>query len=636
MEEMDSLEEKPVIISENEEKFIALLEKADRFLGKDPEKAMYYAQKALDLAELDGDERRIARALQKKGICLAVFGKLSESLKCFEKALEIAEKIVDESLKCSLLNSLGLSKYYLGDYTTALENLGGAVEMSRKTRNEKILAGALSNLGLVYERMGNYEKALESLLKCLDLEERTGSKDIVKADTLGNIGAIYEGISDNDKSIEYYGMSLDLYIKARSAKGIAGALSNMANIFNEKGNSERAEKYYFKALKFARNSKNIEFQSKILNNLGFLYSKKKMFEKSINFYEEALRIDGEISDKSAQVNVLNNIAKVLKELGEIDSALEKAEKSLSIASGLSENRLKSEVLQNYSEILHSKGMDREAFEALQKSARISDSIYEESIAKKITDLEIRFEVEKRQRESEAAEAKKEIYRLKNAELSELLSILESEKNKAESLLEVVFPKKIIEDLKMGKIVGFKNYENVTVLYSDIAGFTKISAGLTPDFLIGELNEIFSAFDSIFEEFCCERIMTIGDACLAASGLFDEKEKDPEKMLKAAMDICRYMKERNLKREHKWPMRLGIHTGKVLGGVMGGKRYIFDVMGETVDKAKFIQSSVEPGAIGISFETARILKGKFVFSELGVFPFPGYDAVRIFTFKDQVK
>ncbi|MBN1620017.1 tetratricopeptide repeat protein [candidate division WOR-3 bacterium] len=633
---MDSLEGKPVIISENEEKFMALLEKADRFLGKDPEKAIYYAQKALDIAEADSDEHRIVRALQEKGKCLAVFGKLSESLKCFEKALEIAEKIGNESLKCSLLNSLGLNKYYLGDYYAAFENLSEAADMSKKNGNEKILVGALSNLGLVYEKMGNYEKALESLLKCLDLEDRTGSEDIVKADTLGNIGTIYESISDNDKAIEYYGISLELYIKARSARGIAGALSNMANIFNEKGNSERAEKYYFKALKFARNSKNIEFQSKILNNLGFLYSKKKMFKKSIEFYEEALRIDEEKSDKSAQANVLNNIAKVLKELGEIDSALEKAEKSLSLASGLSEKRLKSEVLQNYSEILHTKGMDRKAFRALQKSARISDSIYEDSIAKKITDLEIRFEVEKRQRESELAKARMEIYRLKNAELSELLFTLESEKNKAESLLEVVFPKKIIEDLKMGKMTSFKNYENVTVLYADIAGFTQISAGLTPDILIGELNEIFSAFDSIFEEYCCERIMTIGDACLAAFGLFDENEKDPEKMLKAALDICRYIKKRNLKREPIWPMRLGIHTGKVLGGVMGGKRYVFDIMGETVDKAKKIQSSVEPGVIGISCETAHILKDKFVFSELGVFSFLGYDAIRIFTLADMVK
>ncbi|MBN1150219.1 tetratricopeptide repeat protein [candidate division WOR-3 bacterium] len=630
MEDIGDIEKNLESCSDDDERVSVLLEMSEKWRNKNIEKSLFFSEKALSIAENNGDKRQIAKSVFYVGTGKALCGKLRESVILFEKALEIAEEIGDEGLKASLCSSVGLNRYYLGDYALALEKLEKAVTFSKETGNEIVLAQALSNLALVYDKIGKPEKSLELLLESLRIEESLEKNFVKIADTLGNIGTIYKSISDIEKAFEFYEKSLILYIRARDKKGMAGAMSNMASVFEEKGSVEKAQKYYSKALKLAREVDHREFESKILNNLGFLFFNKKIFAKSLEYYYEALKIAEETSNKSSEANYLNNIANVFKETGEIEKARSHAEKALSIAEEISDVRLESEILKNLSALLNDKGDHRRAYELLKKAVQISDSLYEDSIAKKITDLEIRFEVEKREREAEIAGTRAEIFRLKNTELNELLVNLEIEKSKTESLLEVVLPREVIEDLKKGKMAGYRKFEGVTVFYSDIAEFTRISSELTPDVLIDELNDMFSAFDLILEKHGIERIMTIGDACLAASGLFGENQFDPGRIVAAAVECQKYTAERNNQARIPWLVRIGIHTGGVLGGVMGGKRYIFDIMGEGVDVAKFIETSVEPSEIGLSEKTVSYLKDIYTFSEPETLDIPGYEKVKVMT------
>ena len=198
-------------------------------------------------------------------------------------------------------------------------------------------------------------------------------------------------------------------------------------------------------------------------------------------------------------------------------------------------------------------------------------------------------------------------------VKERTSELESEKEKTEELLLNTLPVKVVNELKENGISEPESFEEVTVYFSDIVGFTNISSQLEPALLIKELNEIFTAFDDIMERNHCERIKTIGDAYLAVCGMPDENDSHAYHMARAALEITNYMNRRNENSEINWKIRIGIHSGKVVGGIVGVKKYIYDVFGDTINTTSRMESHSEPMRINVSETTFGLLKDKFSFT-----------------------
>jgi len=192
--------------------------------------------------------------------------------------------------------------------------------------------------------------------------------------------------------------------------------------------------------------------------------------------------------------------------------------------------------------------------------------------------------------------------------------LEKEKEKTEELLLNTLPLKVVNDLKENGRTEPESFENVTVYFSDIVGFTNISTSLEPAELIGELNDIFTAFDDIMECNQCERIKTIGDAYLAVCGMPDKHDKHAQLMAQAAIEIREYLEERNKQSDINWKIRIGLHSGKVVGGVVGVRKYIYDVFGDTINTTSRMESNSEPMRINVSETTWLLLKDHFKFTE----------------------
>jgi adenylate cyclase len=167
-------------------------------------------------------------------------------------------------------------------------------------------------------------------------------------------------------------------------------------------------------------------------------------------------------------------------------------------------------------------------------------------------------------------------RKKNEELLRLNEELDREKQKSDKLLLNVLPARIAEQLKMTGRTVPESFENVAVLFSDLVGFTKISSEIEPIILINELNEIFTAFDAIIESNECERIKTIGDAYMAVCGMPDPNERYADNIVRSAVQILQFLEKKNRDSAFQWKVRIGIHAGKVVGGVVGVKKYIYDV------------------------------------------------------------
>ncbi|MBT4969329.1 MAG: hypothetical protein HOM80_10015, partial [Bacteroidetes bacterium] len=186
----------------------------------------------------------------------------------------------------------------------------------------------------------------------------------------------------------------------------------------------------------------------------------------------------------------------------------------------------------------------------------------------------------------------------------------SEKEKSEELIMNMLPKQIADELKLSGKATTKRYKQATVLFSDIEGFTEITEKMEPRELIDELDKFFYYFDSLVEKHNIEKIKTIGDAYMCAGGLPVKNITNPVEVILAALNIQQYFSQ--LKSESKthlhkvWDLRIGIHTGPVIAGVIGHKKLSYDIWGDTVNTASRLESSGETGEINISGTTYELV------------------------------
>lgn len=199
-------------------------------------------------------------------------------------------------------------------------------------------------------------------------------------------------------------------------------------------------------------------------------------------------------------------------------------------------------------------------------------------------------------------------------INDRTNALVKEKDKSENLLANVLPKDTARELKVRGKVAKRKYDMVTVLFSDIQGFTKLAEQMNPETLIDELDHFFFYFDLVVEKYNIEKIKTIGDAYMCAGGIPVKNKTNPVEVVMAALEMQQYMiqlhKKANLKNSKIWDIRIGIHTGPVIAGVVGHKKLSYDIWGDTVNTASRMESSGEAGKINISGSTYELIKDFF--------------------------
>jgi class 3 adenylate cyclase len=198
-----------------------------------------------------------------------------------------------------------------------------------------------------------------------------------------------------------------------------------------------------------------------------------------------------------------------------------------------------------------------------------------------------------------------------------------EKEKTDKLLSNVLPKNTADEIMAkGKATKIK-YNFVTVLFSDIQGFTKIAEEMNPEVLIDELDKFFFYFDSVVEKHGIEKIKTIGDAYMCAGGIPEKNRTNPVEIILAALEMQQYMTNLKASTEIEgmkfWDIRIGIHTGTVVAGVVGQKKLSYDIWGDTVNTASRMESSGEGGKINISGTTYEFVKEFFICEHRGKMP-----------------
>jgi class 3 adenylate cyclase len=274
--------------------------------------------------------------------------------------------------------------------------------------------------------------------------------------------------------------------------------------------------------------------------------------------------------------------------------------------------------------------------------KIKDSIFTEESREQIADFEVKYETERKEREIELLKQNELINQLqmnrqrtvRNSLIAGLVLIIilagviywalrqktrssfliEREKDKSDRLLLNILPLKVANDLKEVGFTTPQSYDNVTIFFSDLVNFTELSSGLEPQYIIDELNKIFTEFDAIMQAHHCERLKTIGDAYMAVCGLPEPDTEHAIKIVRAAKEILGYMEERRKRSPVKWEIRIGIHSGSAVAGVVGVRKYIYDVFGDAVNTAARMEQHSVPMRINVSDATYRLTREHFRFEK----------------------
>jgi class 3 adenylate cyclase len=229
------------------------------------------------------------------------------------------------------------------------------------------------------------------------------------------------------------------------------------------------------------------------------------------------------------------------------------------------------------------------------------------------------------RSNEEASQKKAFNDLKKQHLA-----LQSEREKVINLLRNMFPEPIVEKMQLGQEIVAQRHTNATVLFADVVDFTNTASQLDPECVLNWLNSLFCAIDRLTDKYQLEKVKTIGDAYMLAGGVSMPREDHVEAVLSFALDLVEELKTLKDPQGNQCRMRIGICTGgSVCSGVIGKKKFVFDIWGDCVNVASRMQALGEPGKVHCTESVKRVAEKSFVFEDRGTIEVKGKGPLRCY-------
>lgn len=547
--------------------------------------------------------------------------RLSEKL-AFSKGLALAHK------------NAGLANYYIGAYAETI-NHWTASRLAFESMGDKAgVANILTNMGAVYSNFGEDNKALDLYFEAQKAAGEMGDS-LRLVTTMINIGLIYlKKDATLAKARDIYLDALPIALAIRDNDAIGTAAVNLGEACFKLGNDSVALEYFFQSLAaFERsNSGNVPYT---LTNIGRVYSHQKKYTEALINQERALKIAGDLDARPDMVMALLGLADTYKRMGDLKPAIERFEKAKAIARDIGANFEIRDAYQGLSESFAEVSDYYQAYTYQKLLADIKDTINRSSNDNVILRQQLSFDLDRKEAELAVQELEVQKQRLvKNAVFGGLILILiiafiifrnylnkvkinrllDKQNVQIENLLLNILPAPVAKELQESGKASPRDYASVTVLFTDFKGFTRIAEGMSPNELVTELNEFFHAFDDIVERHNLEKIKTIGDAYMCAGGIPAENSTHPFDAVEAGFEMQRFIASRNLERaangQEPWELRVGIHTGPVVAGVVGRKKYAYDIWGSAVNIASRMESNGEVGRVNISMSTFNLVRERY--------------------------
>ncbi len=545
-----------------------------------------------------------------------------------------------------------------------------ALALAEQKKWEKGIAYANNSIGSNYDAKSDFPQAMDYYLKALTINEKRNDSGAIAVNSL-NIGIIYYRQNDFNKALDYYLKALPLnnnlthrkelelkllnekkqhkneedttFIKTQkkaaealieSKKGLAANLVDIGIVYSSLKEYSKAMEYYKQALVIDYEVDNKDGKGEIYANIGTDYFTQNNYPEALQYSFRSLRLYQELGNKDGIAVELDAIGEAYLAIAKEDSAVP-AEKAVNLNKAVEYLEQGSVISKEIGNLEHQIEFSRDisdayflagncdaALRSLKVYTTLKDSVFSDQNKVKLAGLE-------KQRETELAArlARLETLRKRNETLVifggffVLITIIgiviwnnrkvTAEKQRSDELLLNILPAKVAEELKATGKSEARYFDPVTVIFTDFVDFTIHAEKMSPAELIAELHMCFKAFDDISGKYGIEKIKTAGDAYMAVSGLPVASSAHAVNMVNAALEIRDFMLARKEKMgERAFEIRLGIHSGSVVAGIVGVKKFAYDIWGDTVNTAARMEQNSVAGRINISQTTYDLVHDFF--------------------------
>ncbi len=589
---------------------VAILNKISAMYWEyDPDQGISYGQQGLALSQKLGWKKGVSTAYVAIGVNYRYKSEYQKSLEYYRQAIQINEEIGYQRGLAAAYSNMGVVYVDQSDYAQALDYGFRALKINEASNNKVGMSGNLTNIGLVYDQLGDYAKALEYHTKAMALYREINDRNCILIAHL-NLGIVYREEKNYPAALENITKAMQLCEELGNKTCLSDAFGCLGDTYKGMGDYEKALEYLSRGIKLDEELGNKESVAEKVTTTGLIYLDRA--RDSTGKLQKNSSVSARHDDVKKAIEYLSRAAAINKEIGNL-KALSENYRDLSTAYELS-------------------GNDKEALQYHKLFMVDKDSVFSQQNKIKLSNLESRREIELKDKQIligrlEIAKKRNEavfyivgivllllvivfVYR-NYASQKKLNVLLSREKKRSEDLLLNILPFEVANELKAKGSADAKNFENVTVLFTDFVNFTGVGEKMTPQELINELHICFKAFDGIIDKYKIEKIKTIGDAYLVVSGLPVPDANHAEHIVRAAIEMSRFMQDRVKQLGDKtFQMRIGIHTGNVVAGIVGVKKFAYDIWGDTVNVAARMEQSSEPGKINISQTTYDLVNDKF--------------------------
>ncbi len=604
--------------------------------------AIRYFNYALPLREKLGDRKGMASIYNNLGNIYVNQGESLEALASYQLSLKIMEELGDSSRIARATYSMAVIHESLGNYPEALNHLYDFLGFVESQDDQEEIATGYNLIGNIKAEIELTSEAMTWYHKARIIREQLDNPWTL-ANTYQNLGNSEDNLGEqfqdqdlSDSAIVHHLLALEWLDKAQAIYTEYEDPSGLADIANNRGVVEK--------------------------NLGSAYQmigdQKKADQawvRALDHLTTSRTIREELGDQIGVIETLNGLGDVARRQGRYRDALHYTNTYFDLATALDNSKFIRNGWKDRAKVYKAMGNWKEAFRCHEKYEELR---WEEFDDKRVKDYERRevlygdlkkqIKLEKQEQElalqdarlSEARTRQRALmggglalallalllynrYRIKNKankDLEEKNVIIDAERKKSDDLLLNILPATTARELKETGRAQARHYDSVTVLFTDFSGFTETAAKLAPADLVEELDTCFRAFDAITGRHGIEKIKTIGDAYLCVGGLPEEREGHALDVVKAAQEMQVWMESRvaELEKEGRpfFRMRAGIHTGAVVAGVVGDRKFAYDIWGDTVNTAARMESNSEPGRINLSAATWQEVKDDVACSPRG--------------------
>jgi adenylate cyclase len=541
--------------------------------------------------------------------------------------LRYQENGLSAEIRMDLLEQLAF--YEVNDSEAALKYSNELIDLAVSQNDYNFLFQGYLNKGNRHRLIGNMDLALEALFKSSEAAKQ--SKRLVdEAVSYISIADLYSEIGNASNAELYYDRGILILRKIEEPVELASALFNAGDEFFNNKKYEKALQNFDEAGRIFENEDYLIGKAYTLGNIGMVYAEQGNHVLAESKINEAIVILEALEDYYGISEYLTYMSDIYRERQDMKNAISYAERSLELAQRNGIKKQLSESNLVLSELYEQSGNTLKALGFYRKHITYRDSIINLENVQKAFDIRTTSELSQQEKVYELQKKNQRLilyatalalfliglmaiglYR-RNKFVQSTNVIIANEKERSDALLLNILPEDTAKELKEHGKVKAKKYDSVTVLFTDFIGFTAYAENLPPEKLVETVDFYFSKFDEIIQSHGLEKIKTVGDAYMCAAGLNTTETDHARSMVNAALAIEAFVKtsKNDPAIATSFDIRIGISTGPVVAGVVGTKKFAYDIWGDTVNIASRMESNSEAGKINLSHHTYQIVKNDF--------------------------